>query len=96
MKIDSTGRTTGGAVTSARQKPAVATPKSTTPPAEVQVTASAGLQGVEAALANAPVVNADRVAEIKQAIIDGRFQVNADRIAGGLIESVRQLLASRK
>lgn len=54
-----------------------------------------GLQGLSSALATSPVVDADRVAEIKQAIAEGRFQVNAERIADGLLQSVREMLGSR-
>jgi negative regulator of flagellin synthesis FlgM len=56
---------------------------------------SSRMQEIEAALANLPVVDADRVAEIKQAIAEGRFQVDAGKVADGLIESVRQMLASQ-
>ena len=56
---------------------------------------SSRLQEVERAMANTPVVDAARVAEIKQAISEGRFQVNADKVADSLIESVRQMLAAR-
>lgn len=37
-------------------------------------------------------VNAARVAEIKQAIAEGRFQINPERIADGLLNSVRDML----
>ncbi len=56
---------------------------------------AASLQEAEAALANTPVVDAGRVAEIKHAISEGRFQVDAAKVADGLIESVRQMLASQ-
>lgn len=54
---------------------------------------SAHLQGVQAAAANTPVADSARVAEIKQAISEGRFQINPERIADGLLDSVRQMLA---
>jgi negative regulator of flagellin synthesis FlgM len=50
------------------------------------------LQEVTASLASTPVFDADRVAEIKQAIGDGRLQIDAGKIADGVIEGVRQLL----
>ena len=53
-----------------------------------------GAQNVESVLASTPVVNAERVAEIKRAIAEGRFQVNPERIADGLLQSVRDMLAS--
>ncbi len=37
-------------------------------------------------------VNTARVAEIKQAISEGRFQINPERIADGLLASVRDML----
>jgi len=37
-------------------------------------------------------VNAQKVAEIKQAIAEGRFQINPERIADGLLGSVREML----
>jgi negative regulator of flagellin synthesis FlgM len=50
---------------------------------------SARLQEVGAG--EAPV-NSQRVAEIKQAIAEGRFQINPERIADGLLASVRDML----
>jgi len=50
---------------------------------------SARLQEVGAG--EAPV-NAQRVAEIKAAIAEGRFQINPERIADGLLTSVREML----
>lgn len=40
-----------------------------------------------------PVFNSQKVAEIRQAISEGRFQINPERIADGLISSVREMLA---
>lgn len=37
-------------------------------------------------------VSAQRVAEIKAAIAEGRFQINPERIADGLLSSVRDML----
>jgi negative regulator of flagellin synthesis FlgM len=52
-------------------------------------TLSARLQSVAAG--EAPM-NSQRVAEIKQAISEGRFQINPERIADGLLSSVRDML----
>lgn len=57
---------------------------------------SARLQDVEAAMADTPSIDAARVAEIKQAISEGRFQINPERIADGLLASVQQMLARRQ
>jgi len=46
-------------------------------------------------VAQAPVVNGAKVDEIKQAISNGRFQVNPEKVADGLIESVRQMLSAQ-
>jgi negative regulator of flagellin synthesis FlgM len=39
-----------------------------------------------------PAFNLQKVAEIRQAISEGRFQINPERIADGLISSVREML----
>ena len=54
------------------------------------------LAGIEASLAGVPVVDSQRVEEIKQAISDGRFKVNPDVIADRLLETVRELIQSQK
>jgi len=54
------------------------------------------LAGIEASLAGVPVVDTQRVEEIKQAISDGRFKVNPDMIADRLLETVRELIQSQK
>lgn len=41
-------------------------------------------------------VNSARVAEIKQAIAEGRFQINPEKIADGLLASVRDMLGHTK
>jgi negative regulator of flagellin synthesis FlgM len=53
---------------------------------------SARLQEVGAG--EAPV-DAQKVAEIKQAISEGRFQIHPERIADGLLASVREMLAPK-
>lgn len=54
------------------------------------------LAGIEASLANVPVVDTQKVEEIKQAISDGRFKVNPDVIADKLLETVRELIQAQK
>lgn len=54
---------------------------------------SARLQ--EAGAGEAPV-DAQKVAEIKQAIAAGRFQINPERIADGLLNSVREMLTAKR
>jgi negative regulator of flagellin synthesis FlgM len=54
------------------------------------------LAEIEASLANVPVVDTQKVEEIKQAISDGRFKVNPDVIADKLLDTVRELIQSQK
>lgn len=59
-------------------------------------TLSARMREIESRLGNAGVVDAARVEQIKQAISDGRFKVNADVVADKLIDTVRELISSHK
>jgi negative regulator of flagellin synthesis FlgM len=52
------------------------------------------LHSLESDLANQPF-DAARVEELKQAIRDGRFKVNAEVVADRLIESMKELLAKK-
>lgn len=42
------------------------------------------------------VFDAKKVEEIKAAIASGRFHVNAERVADGLIDTVKDLISTRK
>ncbi len=53
------------------------------------------LQKLEQLVAQTPVVDSGKVDEIKQAISQGQFQVNPEKVADGLIDSVRQMLSSQ-
>jgi len=44
---------------------------------------------------SAPSINAAKVAEIKQAISEGRFKVNSEVVADRLIATVRELIGER-
>ena len=96
MKISSSTSAVGGAPESGRTR--------NTPPAPQQAGAastervdisslSARLQEVGAG--EAPV-DSQRVAEINLAITEGRFQVNPERIADGLLASVREMLSAKR
>jgi len=101
VKIDGTGKPLAPTATSANKSssantPTTATSSSAAPGAQVDISGtSSRLRELEASVANVPVVDSARVDEIKQAIADGRFKVNADRVADSLIESVRQMLNTR-
>lgn len=56
---------------------------------------SAQLQSLEASMAADNVFDAEKVAAIKSAIADGQFKVSAEKIADGLIESVKDLLNTK-
>ncbi len=43
-----------------------------------------------------PPVNSARIQEIKQAISEGRFQINPEAIADRLIETARDLVSKRQ
>jgi len=47
-------------------------------------------------ISSSPVVDADKVDAIKQAISEGRFQVNNGAVADRLIDSVKELISAHK
>lgn len=102
MKIDKTGKTlptgpTGEATARAQSKGKPGAPPAPAQPASTSVslgTTAAQLSSLESTIQNAPVVDAKKVAEIKQAISEGRFQVNSGVVADQLIKTVRDLIAN--
>jgi len=57
---------------------------------------SAQLQSIEASVSADSVFDAQKVDAIKSAISSGQFKVNSEKVADGLIESVKDLLMSKK
>lgn len=57
---------------------------------------SSQLQALESSLEQVSVVDMARVESIKQAISEGRFKVDPDAIADRLIETVKEMVLSRK
>ncbi|ENO89519.1 MULTISPECIES: flagellar biosynthesis anti-sigma factor FlgM [Thauera] len=53
------------------------------------------MKKAESAISESSEVDQKRVDEIRQAISEGRFKIDANRIADGLIASVRDMLESR-
>jgi negative regulator of flagellin synthesis FlgM len=97
MKIDSSikssGTVSGGG---SRQAKAAANAPNAGGGERVQLSPlSAQLQAIESSMANTPVVDSARVAEIRQAIAEGRFKVNPDAVADHLLQTARELLGSR-
>jgi negative regulator of flagellin synthesis FlgM len=95
MKIDSAKTTIGSVQAPAGRRTTGTRPATTNIGAgspstgqttTVVATALHSVSGSEAAF------NSQKVAEIRQAISEGRFQINPEKIADGLISSVREML----
>lgn len=99
MKIDNSVGSVGGLPSGeakSRDSKNAAPASSAAAGEKVELSALAGrLRDVEASLANVPVADAGKIAEIKQAMAEGRFKVDASKVADGLIDSVRQMIASQ-
>ena len=101
MKIDNSIKpATSGPVTGGSARPGKGTasaPNSGGGGARVQLSPlSAQLQAIESSMADTPVVDSARVAEIRQAITEGRFKVNPEMVADQLLQTARELLRSRQ
>jgi negative regulator of flagellin synthesis FlgM len=59
-------------------------------------TTTAQLRSIEGSIASTPLVDTHKVAEIKQAISEGRFKVNSGVVADRLIDSVRELITANQ
>lgn len=99
MKIDSSIKSAGpGAVSggASRAGKGAASPPNSGTGARVQLSPlSSQMQAIESSMADTPVVDGARVAEIRQAIAEGRFKVNPDAVADHLLQAARELLRSR-
>lgn len=90
VKINSTLPSVGNTPESGRPRGPAAAPPRLEAGERVDISSlSAQLQEVGA---GETPMNTQRVAEIKQAITEGRFQINPERIADGLLTSVRDML----
>lgn len=56
---------------------------------------AAQLNSMENSMAGTPVVDSAKVAEIRQAISEGRFKVNSEAVAERLLQTVRDLIGNR-
>jgi negative regulator of flagellin synthesis FlgM len=52
------------------------------------------LRSMESSVASTPTVDSKKVADIKQAISEGRFQINSSKIADSLINDVNDLITA--
>ncbi|MES2071568.1 MAG: flagellar biosynthesis anti-sigma factor FlgM [Pseudomonadota bacterium] len=102
VKIDDAlKKTTGLPVSSPTQarteKSADKAEVASSPSHSVQISnLSTQLQGLQSAQAGSAVFATKKVEEIKLAISEGRFQVNSEKVADGLLDTVKDLLNSRK
>jgi len=103
MKINQTGKPlpANSAGESTARSPAAKSggqPGSPAPAADstsVQLGATGSqLRELESSIASASVVDSQKVSEIKQAISEGRFQVNAEVVADRLIDTVQDLITA--
>ena len=84
---DRTGRSTPAAVRDSTRTESV----------DVQLSELASqLQAIQGQLASGEVVDAARIAEIRQAIAEGRLKIHPDMIADRLLETVKELLTVRR
>lgn len=60
------------------------------------VTLSTQVQTLTSQVAGASSFDSKKVEEIKAAIAGGQFQVNAERVADGLMDTVKDLISTRR
>ena len=76
-----------------------AKPSGGTVPSDTSVhlgSSTAQLRSLNNSVASSSVVDMDKVNAIKQAISEGRFQVNHGAVADRLIDSVKELISANK
>lgn len=96
MKINSAIPSVGSAPESGRPRgPAATSPRPEANSGERVDISSLSARLLEVGANDAPA-NVQRIAEIKQAIAEGRFQINPERIADSLLASVRDMLGQAK
>src|SRR6218665_663160 len=97
MKIDNTGKPLGAVNARGDARAAKSESRESAATAEAQPDSvdiksfSARLATLEATLSTQPAVDEAKVAEIRKAISEGRFSVQAEAIADRLIASVKEL-----
>jgi negative regulator of flagellin synthesis FlgM len=97
--LNSTAGLPSGPQPTRTDKSAEAKTNTSAPPASINVKLSplsSQLQALQGAQANGAVFETKKVEEIKLAISEGRFKVNSEKVADGLLETVKDLLNARK
>lgn len=101
MKIEQAGnKLPAGLMNEVNARAPTHTPNNEVAPQRSSTNVSLGstatqLGKMEVSMAKAPVVDANKVAEIKQAISRGQFQVNSSVVADRLIQSVQDLIRTQ-
>jgi negative regulator of flagellin synthesis FlgM len=101
VKIDDSVKKTGGlGVGSAQARPGKGADKAAdVGPAPAQsdsVHISSQAQALTQLAGSGAVFDANKVEEIKAAIAEGRFQVDPEKVADGLLDTVTDLIRARK
>lgn len=101
MKIDDSLKKTAGLTVGTKQanagknaEKAEATGSGSTSAVNVQLSSQA--QALATQVSSASVFDTNKVEEIKAAISSGTFKVDAEKVADGLMDTVRDLIQSRK
>lgn len=95
MKVDNSVNVAGLPISDPKGRSVKGQPASKADASVESSSLSSRLAEIQASLSNVPVVDSAKVEEIKQAISEGRFKVNAEKVADSLIESVRQMLSAQ-
>jgi negative regulator of flagellin synthesis FlgM len=100
VKIDDSlkktaGLTVGNKPAESGKSAEKAGPAATSGTPSVNVQLSSQAQALASQVASASVFDANKVEEIKAAIAGGRFQVDAEKVAEGLMDTVRELIQTQ-
>ncbi len=99
MKIDNSGKSVGPGPGAEGSRAIGARPVATGPvagPPSAGQTATVVSTSFHSVSGSEAAFNSQKVAEIRQAISEGKFQINPERIADGLISSVREMLGQNR